>query len=164
MPRPARRRAFTVIAVPATLVLVWDVAPAEIQEGLIGYHAKGLQRINAPRPDCAQMLPLVPKIEHVRELLTGTQSAQGQAPIVEQVLRVVILVAEDPQTVPVGTRELVQVASVPASERVINRGGELVLRAALIEHASAGVRGDGLAEFGDDAVGDRGHGHAALPC
>src|SRR5437899_4867952 len=108
MPRPARRRAFTVIAVPATLVLVWDVAPAEIRGGLIRYHAKGLQRINAPRPNCAQMLPLVPKIEHVCELLTGTQSAQGHAPVVEQVLRVVILVAEDPQTVPVGTRELVQ--------------------------------------------------------
>src|SRR5437870_1660270 len=92
-----------------------------------------------------------PKIEHVRELLARTQSAQGHAPVVEQVLRVVILVAEDPQTVPVGARELVQVASVPASGRVINCGGELgkSVAAGSCEHPSW-ARPEGLTMASDE--------------
>ena len=45
--------------------------------------------------------------------------------IVEQVLGVVVLVAQNAQPIAVGTRELVQVAAVPASERIIDRRGKL---------------------------------------
>src|SRR5579864_7057899 len=116
MPGPPRGWAFSVVAVPAALVLVGEVAPTEVRQRSIRGDAQGLEWIDAARPDRAQVLPVVPEVEHVGELLAGLQPPQVCAPIIDQVLGVVILVAEDAQAVTVGARELVQVTSVPAGE------------------------------------------------
>ncbi|MFE3783361.1 hypothetical protein ACFXPA_34910 [Amycolatopsis sp. NPDC059090] len=71
---------------------------------------------------CAQQSP---RVEHVHELLPAAQPAQGQGAPVEQVgvLAVLPVGAADPAAV--GELELVQMRSVPAGERVVDRGGQL---------------------------------------
>src|SRR5712691_8922379 len=125
MARPARGWAFSVVAIPAALVLVRDVAPAEVCQRLVRDDAQSLEWIDAARPDRAQVLPLVAEVEHVRELLAGLQPPQVCATVIEQVLGIVIVIAEDAQSVTVGAREFVQVTAVPAGERVIDCPCEL---------------------------------------
>jgi hypothetical protein len=81
------------------LVLVRDVAPTEVWQRSIRGDAQRLEWIDAPRPDRTQVLPLVAEVEHVGELLAGLQPTQVHATVIEQVLGVVILVAEDAQAV-----------------------------------------------------------------
>src|SRR2546428_10355035 len=99
MPRPPRGWAFPVVAIPTALVLVTDVAPTEVRQRSIRGDAQGLEWVDAPRPDRTQVLPLVAEVEHVSELLAGLQPPQVDATVIEQVLGVVILVAEDAQSV-----------------------------------------------------------------
>ena len=87
----ARGWTFAIVAVPAPAVLVGDVAPAEVGQRAIGHDSQRLQRIDAPRSDRAQVLPVIAEIKHVGELLAEAEPAHGHPRIVEQVVRVPVL-------------------------------------------------------------------------
>jgi hypothetical protein len=62
----------TVITVPQATVLVRYVAPTEVWEWPVGFHAQALERIDTLWADRAQVLLIVAKVEHVRELLASS--------------------------------------------------------------------------------------------
>jgi hypothetical protein len=115
----------TVITVPQATVLVRYVAPTEVWEWPVGFHAQALERIDTLWADRAQVLPIVAKVEHVRELLAQIELPQFHAPVVQRALSVVILDTRDAEVGAVGTSELMQVAAIPAREGVVDGRGEL---------------------------------------
>jgi hypothetical protein len=116
-----------VVAVPSPPVLVGNVAPTPVGQGRGGPDAESFDGIDALVADGAQMIPLIPKVELVDELLTGLKPGEGGAVVVEDVLvGAVELGVGGGDPLVVAGPELVEMGAVPAGERVVHRGRELV--------------------------------------
>ncbi len=120
-------RALAVIAVPASAVLVRHGSPAPVGQGHVRDDAELLGWVDAARRDGAQVQPAVTEVELVDELLASLEPSEGEPPSVQHgVVSVVPFWVGLADPVSVGEVELVQMASVPAGERVIDRCRELV--------------------------------------
>jgi len=118
--------ALTVIPVPASAVLVRHGSPAPVGQRAVRDDAELLRWVDAARRDGAQVQPAVTEVELVDELLAGLEPPEGEPASVEHgVVSVVPLWVGLADPVSAGEVELVQMASVPAGERVIDRARQL---------------------------------------
>jgi hypothetical protein len=130
-PRVLGLRRLAVVAVPATTVLVRNIAPAPVCQWCIRLNPENLNGIDRLLADCTQMSPVIAQIEYVHELLARLQARQLNFPVVATGLtgdfEIRIRVAQPGLT---GQGELLQVRPVPAGESVVDGVGELFERMA----------------------------------
>ena len=126
-----RRLAVSAVAVPPATVLVGDRSPPPVRQWIghrVGPKPNLLGGIDQSLGDHAQMRPVVTEIEHVQELLPKLEHRQLRRPKRQHRLVIPVRIRiGHPRRARLERRtrfeqvELMQVCSIPSSERVIDR-------------------------------------------